>query len=57
MINHLADKVQFILEDILDLTHEDKTNKIEMLRKIESKLWYMAEKRDYIASKPKAFQK
>ena len=57
MINHLADKIQFILEDVLDLTHEDKANKIEMLRKIESKLWYMAEKRDYIASKPKAFQK
>lgn len=37
------------------MTHEDKTNKVEMLRKIESKLWYMAEKRDYIASKPKAF--
>jgi hypothetical protein len=55
-INQLSGKIQFILENILELSHEDKSNKIEMLRKIESKLFYMAEKRDYIASKPKAFQ-
>lgn len=38
------------------MNHEDKSNKIEMLRKIESKLWYMAEKRDYIASMPTVSQ-
>lgn len=56
LINTLSQKVQYILESVLELSHEDKTNKIEMLRKIESKLWFMAEKRDYIAGKPKAFQ-
>lgn len=35
------------------MPHEDKSNKIEMLRKIECELNFMSEKRDYIASKPK----
>lgn len=40
----------------MHLTHEDKSNKIEMLRKIEGELWYMWEKRDYITNlKPSSF--
>lgn len=56
LINTLASKITHILENVLHISHEDKTNKIEMLRKIESELWYFSEKRDYIAGKPKAFQ-
>lgn len=56
LINTLAGKITHILENVLHISHEDKTNKIEMLRKIESELWYFSEKREYIAGKPKAFQ-
>jgi hypothetical protein len=35
------------------MPHEDKTNKIDMLRKIENELWYFSEKREYIANKPR----
>jgi hypothetical protein len=53
LITTLSNKITFMLESVLKNTHEDKTNKIEMLRKIESELWYMSEKREYIAGRPK----
>ena len=37
----------------MGISHEDKSNKIEMLRKIEGELTYMCEKREYLAAKPK----
>jgi hypothetical protein len=40
-----------ILEGILGVPHEDKTNRIEMLRKIENELRGMSEQRDYIADR------
>ena len=55
-INTLSNKITYILETILHMTHEDKSNKIEMLRKIESELCYLSEKREYIASRPKGHQ-
>ena len=55
-INMLSNKITYILEAILHMTHEDKSNKIEMLRKIESELCYLSEKRDYIFSRPKGHQ-
>lgn len=53
LITTLSNKITFLLESILKGSHEDKSNKIEMLRKIEGELWFMAEKRDYIAGRPK----
>ena len=49
----LQTKIVFILEGVLGIPHEDKTNRIEMLRKVENELRGMAEKREYIASRPK----
>ena len=49
LITALSNKITFILEDILGISHEDKANKIEMLRKIEGELCYMCEKREYLA--------
>lgn len=53
VIQTLSDKITHVLEDILGISHEDKSNKIEMLRKIEGELTYMCEKREYLAAKPK----
>ena len=39
-----------ILEDVLDVAHDDKTNRIEMLRKIENEVRFMSEKRDHFAA-------
>ena len=33
------------------MPHEDKTNRIEMIRKIENELRGMSEQRDYIADR------
>jgi hypothetical protein len=52
-INTLSNKITSILEDVLLMPHEDKTNKIEMLRKIENELSYFTEKRNYISERPK----
>lgn len=56
LINTLSAKVSHLLEGVLHMSHEDKSNKIEMLRKIEAELWYFLEKREYIAGKPKQVQ-
>ena len=52
-INTLSNKITYILEEVLKNFHEDKTNKIDMLRKIENELLYLSEKREYIANKPR----
>lgn len=52
-INTLSNKITSILEDVLLIPQEDKTNKIEMLRKIENELSYFTEKRNYISERPK----
>jgi len=38
-----------VLEGVLGIPHEDKTNRIEMLRKIENEVRFMSEKRDHFA--------
>ena len=52
-ITQLQRLIESILEGVLGVPHEDKTNRIEMLRKIENELRGMAEKREYIAGRPK----
>lgn len=42
-----------LLEGVLRIPHEDKANKLEMLRKIENEVWFLADKRDYVAGKPR----
>ena len=52
-ITTFANKISFLLEHILNIGHEDKSNKIEMLRKVESEVWYLCEKREFLSMKPK----
>lgn len=52
-ITQLQGLIVSILEGVLGVPHEDKNNRIEMLRKIENELRGMAEKREFIAGRPK----
>lgn len=53
LINTLSNKITHVLESILHINHEDKTNKIEMLRKVENELWNLMNKREYVVNKQK----
>lgn len=38
LVHQLSNKIVHILEKVLGISHEDKSNRIEMLRKIEGEL-------------------
>jgi hypothetical protein len=48
-IQRISDLINHILSKVLGISHEDKSNRVDMLRKVENQLWHLAEKRDHIA--------
>lgn len=47
-INHLSYLISYILETILHIHQEDKSNKLDMLRKIECEVLLLQDKRFHI---------
>ena len=47
-IQKISDLINSLLQKA-GIQHEDKTNRVDMLRKVEGQLWQLTEKRDWIA--------
>jgi hypothetical protein len=47
-IQRISDLINSLLQKA-GIQHEDKSNRVDMLRKVEGQLWQLSEKRDWIA--------
>jgi hypothetical protein len=47
-IQRISDLINSLLQKA-GIQHEDKSNRVDMLRKVEGQLWQLSEKRDWIS--------